>query len=68
MASLVEIRVRGPVRLDEASLLGLRASVAPPDTILRGVVADGPALQGVLASLHLHGLELVEVRRLPGAR
>ena len=62
----VEIRVRGPVRIEEADRLGLRASVAPPDTILRGAVADRPALHGVLDALHLHGLELIEVRRLPG--
>jgi hypothetical protein len=68
MRPRVEIRVRGPVRLDEADRLGLRASVAPPDTVLRGVLVDRPALQGVLDTLHLHGLEVIEVRRLPTAR
>jgi hypothetical protein len=67
MGPRVEIRVRGPVRLDEAERLGLRASVAPPDTVLRGAVADRPALHGVLEALHTRGLELVEVRRLPSA-
>ena len=61
----VEIRVRGPVRHDAADRLGLRASVAPPDTVLRGVVADRSALHGVLEALHAGGLELIEVRRLP---
>jgi hypothetical protein len=61
----VEIRVRGPVRIEAAQRLGLRASVAPQDTILRGVVADRPTLHGVLDVLHLHDLELIEVRRLP---
>ena len=64
MRSRVEIRVRGPVALDDATRLGLRASVAPPDTVLRGVVADRSALHGVLDVLHLRGLELVEVRRV----
>ena len=59
----MEIRVRGPVALDDVTRLGLRASVAPADTVLRGVVADRPALHGVLDVLHLRGLELVEVRR-----
>jgi hypothetical protein len=63
----VEVRVRGPVRLEEADRLGLRASVAPPDTVLRGVLADRPALHGVLEALHTRGLELIEVRRLPPA-
>jgi hypothetical protein len=63
----VEIRVRGPVPVDEAHRLGLHASVAPADTVLRGVVADRPALHGVLDALHARGLELIEVRRLPGA-
>jgi hypothetical protein len=60
----VEIRVRGPVRLEEADRLGLQASVAPAGTVLRGAVADRSALHGVLERLRLHGLELVEVRRL----
>jgi hypothetical protein len=55
------------VRLDEAARLGLRASVAPPDTVLRGAVADQSALHGVLDALHTHGLEVIEVRRLPSA-
>jgi hypothetical protein len=63
----VEIRVRGPVRVEEVDRLGLHASVAPAGTILRGIVADRQALHGVLDVLHLHGLELVEVRRLPSS-
>jgi len=64
--SRVEIRVRGPVRLEAARRLGLRASVVPADTVLRGAVADRPALHGVLDLLHAHDVEVVEVRRLPG--
>ncbi|MEA2177987.1 MAG: hypothetical protein QOG77_1284 [Solirubrobacteraceae bacterium] len=67
MRPRVEIRVRGPVRLDQVDRLGLEASVAPPDTVLRGVVVDRPALHGVLDALHVHGLEVIEVRRLPAA-
>jgi hypothetical protein len=62
----VEIRVRGPVRAEEAARLGLHASVAPAGTVLRGAVADRPALHGVLERLRAQGLELIEVRRLPG--
>jgi hypothetical protein len=62
----VEIHVRGPVRIEEAHQLGLHASVAPAGTVLRGAVADRAALHGVLERLRMHGLELIEVRRLPG--
>jgi hypothetical protein len=61
----VEIRVRGRVRIEAADRLGLHASVAPADTVLRGAVADRPALHGVLERIHAHGLELIEVRPLP---
>jgi hypothetical protein len=61
----MEIRVRGPVRVEVADRLGLRASVAPAGTVLRGAVADRPALHGVLERLRGAGLELIEVRRLP---
>ncbi len=65
MTPRVEIRVRGPVRIEVADRLGLQASVAPVATVLRGVVADRPALHGVLERLLEHGIELIEVRRLP---
>ena len=68
MRPRVEIRVRGPVPMDEAARLGLTATVAPADTVLRGTLRDRPALHGVLDTLHARGLELVSVRRLPGAR
>ena len=66
MIARVEIRVRGPVRIEVADRLGLHASVAPAATVLRGAVTDRPALHGVLERLRAHGIELVEVRRLPG--
>jgi hypothetical protein len=65
MTPRVEIRVRGPVRIEVADRLGLHASVAPARTVLRGAVADRPALHGVLDRLRTHGIELIEVRRLP---
>jgi hypothetical protein len=64
----VEIRVRGPVPLETADRLGLHASIAPQRTVLRGAVADRPALHGLLERLRLGGLELVEVRPLPSSK
>jgi hypothetical protein len=65
MTRNVEIRVRGTLPDDAAERLGLTATVEPPGTILRGAVADRPALHGVLDRLRCSGLELVDVRRLP---
>jgi hypothetical protein len=65
MSGRVEIRVRGPVRMEEAERLGLQASVAPMVTVLRGAVPDRPALHGVLEKLRAQGIELIDVRRLP---
>ncbi|WP_037499009.1 hypothetical protein [Solirubrobacter soli] len=63
MTRNVEIRVRGVVPEHAAEQLGLTA--VPADTVLRGVVADRPALLGVLDRLRCDGLELIDVRRLP---
>ena len=65
MTPRVEIRVRGPVRMEVAERLGLQASVAPEITVLRGAVPDRPALHGVLERLRAQGIELIDVRRLP---
>lgn len=65
MTRQLEIRVRGPVPPDVAERLGMRASVSPADTVLRGQLADRPALHGVLDRLRANGIEVVEVRRLP---
>jgi len=62
-----EIRVRG--RVTPALLArfeGLRASVEPVETVLHGPVAYQAALHGVIDLVNALGLELVEVRRLPG--
>ena len=68
MTRRIEIRVRGPVALEDADQLGLRAYVEPRDTVLRGAVADRPALHGILQRLLDDGLEVIEVRRLPDRR
>jgi hypothetical protein len=65
MSTRVEIRVRGPVAPEDAERLGLRAYAQPAQTVLRGVLADRPALHGALARILDDGLDLVSVRRLP---
>ncbi|HET6550277.1 MAG TPA: hypothetical protein VFG79_17575 [Solirubrobacter sp.] len=61
-----EIRVRGRVGEHLADALGLAAEVEPVETVLRGPVVDQEALHSVLDQLQEIGLELVEIRRLPG--
>jgi hypothetical protein len=66
MPKRVEIRIRGTVPGEVAERLGLQATFEPAaDTVLRGPVADGSALHGVLDRLRTSGHELIEVRRLP---
>jgi hypothetical protein len=62
---ILEIRVRGPVALEDADRLGLRAEAAPPETVLRGALADRPALHAALERILTDGLELVAARPLP---
>lgn len=62
-----EIRIRG--RVTPALLArfeGLHATVEPVETILHGPVADQAALHGMIHLVNALGLELVEVRKLPG--
>ena len=62
-----EIRVRG--RVTPALLArfeGLQATVEPVETVLHGPVQDQAALHGMLDLVGALGLELLEVRRLPG--
>ena len=62
-----EIRVRG--RVTPALLArfeGLHAAVEPVETALHGPVQDQAALHGMIDLVNALGLELVEVRRLPG--
>jgi len=64
-SSRYEFRIRG--RIGERLLStfgGFDAEVQPPETILRGAVADQAALHGVLERIEALGLELVEVRQL----
>ena len=62
-----EIRVRG--RLGPKMLRAFPALDAQPqgeDTLLRGRLQDQAAVYGVIAKLEALGLELLELRRLPG--
>lgn len=64
-SSRYEFRIRGQVgeRL-LSSFGGFDAEIQPPETILRGAVADQAALHGVLEQIEALGLELVEVRQV----
>lgn len=60
-----EITVRGEI--PETELLefeNLSTVIQPAGTILRGMVANQAALQGILQRLHGLGLELTDVRRI----
>jgi hypothetical protein len=62
-----EIRIRG--RLSDSLLAafeGLSATVQPVETVLHGPVPDQSSLYGLLDRIQSLGLELVEIRRLPG--
>jgi hypothetical protein len=61
-----EIRVRGRVGDHLAEALGMAAEVEPVETVLRGPVIDQKGLHGILEHLQEMGIELIEVRRLPG--
>jgi hypothetical protein len=62
-----QIRVRARLgRTMRAAFPALRAQARGEDTLLAGVLADQAALHGVLTQIEALGLELVEVRRLPG--
>jgi hypothetical protein len=62
-----EIRVRG--RVTPALLArfeGMESDVEPVETVLHGPLEDQAALHGVIGLIRSLGLELVEVRKLPG--
>jgi hypothetical protein len=62
------IRVRGRFgRTMRAAFPGLHAQTRGGDTVLSGVLPDQAALFGVLARVEALGLELLEVRRVPGS-
>lgn len=67
VGDLFEIRVRG--RVSDAVLAAfpeMAAAVQPVETLLYGTVADQAALHGLIDRVQALGLELTEVRRLPG--
>jgi len=62
-----QIRVRGRVTavlLD--SFQGMESTVEPVETVLHGPVRDQAELHGLIDRIQALGLELIEVRRLPG--
>ena len=64
-----EIRVRGHIPPDElVEFENVTAVVQSGETVLRGLVIDQAALQGILQRLHMLGLDLIEVRRVPVSR
>ena len=67
LAKAFEVHVRGELpaeALDE--LEHLSARVVPAETVLTGTVPDQAALLGLLGWLQSLGLEVTEVRRVPG--
>ena len=61
-----QVRVRGHLgTVMRRAFPALHAETEGKDTLLQGV-ADQAALHGVLAQIEALGLELLEVRRLPG--
>jgi hypothetical protein len=62
-----EVRISGLVPEDALEELGdVDITTATATTVLSGSVADQAALLGLLARLRAHGLEITEVRRVPG--
>ena len=65
---IYEIRIKGHLSDSlVAAFEGLSASVEPVETVLHGPVGDQSSLHGVLDRIQSLGLELVEIRRLPGS-
>jgi hypothetical protein len=62
-----EIRIRG--RVSPALLNtfdGMESALEPVETVLHGPVQDQAELHGLIDRIQALGLELIEVRRLPG--
>jgi hypothetical protein len=69
VAASYEIRIRG--RVGEsllASFDDMDAAFRPDETVLRGTITDQAQLHGLLERIQLLGLELIEIRRMPGKR
>ena len=61
-----EIRIRGELGSDVSTELApLTIATRRAETVLHGEIADQAALHGVFDLLQQHGLQLLEVRRLP---
>jgi hypothetical protein len=60
-------RVRGQKSAAVLTALqeGLHVDIEPTSTAMHGWLPDQAALFGMLARIRLHGLELIEIRRLP---
>jgi hypothetical protein len=64
---LYAISIRGRVGPSLRTAFGpMQVSTIPGHTVLRGLLEDQAALYGVLARIQELGLELEEVRRMPG--
>jgi hypothetical protein len=62
-----EIHIKGRVSEQVlAAFEGMDTSIQSVETVLRGPLIDQAALYGLLDRIQALGLELVEVRRLPG--
>jgi hypothetical protein len=62
-----EIRVRGRVsRVVLEGFEGMESELGAVETLLHGKVRDQAELHGLLDRVKALGLELVELRRLPG--
>jgi hypothetical protein len=62
-----QIRIRGRLgRTMLAAFPALHAEAQDGNTLLTGSLGDQAALYGVLAQVEALGLELLEVRRIPG--
>jgi len=68
-ARYYEIRVCGHIPPDDlVEFENVTAVVQSGETVLSGLVIDQAALQGMLQRLHVLGLDLIEVRRVPVSR
>ena len=62
-----EIRIRGRVsRALLDSFEGMSSELEPVETVLHGPVRDQAELYGLIGRIQALGLELVELRRIPG--
>ena len=68
VAANYEIHIKGRISDQLMSAFeGLDPTVGPVETVLSGRELDQAALRGVLDRIQGLGLELMEVRRLPGS-